>query len=211
MFERIARALGWRERRPAGGGLDRQGVETVPFPAERGGLPALADDGIDVGEWPADPDVVPAWRLRAEAAAARGGYRIPSYRTRSQYEHDLAMLRLSAGRDAEDYLPALSAADAAHAFWAHVMSTASGDIAPEFTNDELSESYLAFCESCERRPAAENLMRGALRKLPGVERIQVNNQRGREVRSRHFIWLFCPPETLDLTAETVSETVRRAA
>lgn len=219
MFERLMRAFGRRDECcPAGDtGLDRQGDATVPAPVERetyaaGGKDAgqaetsapLADH-LDPGEWPDDPDVVPAWRLRAEAAAAAGGYQIVPYRTRREWESARTLCRLVHGRDADDLLPALLPEESAKQFRSWLMMQASGELAPEYSNEELSAAYKQFCAEEERQPSAENNMRRHLRMLPGIERVQVSNYGSTRTRVRNFVWLVVSPETLELDAKVMAE------
>lgn len=166
-------------------GLRHQATLAVtPAPA------VVSGDATDFS-WPDDPDAVPNWRLAQERRAADIGATLPSYRTRRAYE---AMLDSWVDRAcppvsqpvsvACEPLPALSTPAAASAFLSHMLEAGGG----EFSNEALTESYLAFCHAANRAPSPENFVRQALRRMAGVSTRMVDGRGRDNKRMRYTLW-----------------------
>lgn len=137
--------------------------------------------GSEFGVWPEDPDIVPDWRLRAEERASKLGVRLPSYRTRRQFEALVARCekRIRAQRK-------VPPAEAASRFAAYLRSSSR----VSYNNEELADAYTRFCDDAEIE-APESFMRGQLKRLPGIRReIRPERRNGRLVREA--VWVIEP-------------------
>ena len=107
--------------------------------------------------------------------------------------------------------PALSADDSAAAFAAWIRSA---DRCGEYNNRDLASAYRQFCGLDRRRPCADNTLRRALRKRPGVTSAVVAVRQSRKKRERQTIWTIQPEETVSRSyelAETFDTDMREAA
>lgn len=174
--------------------------------------------GLVVGEecplqWPDDPDLVPSWRLEAERRASSIGLTLPSYRTHRDYANQVASIRAAlAAEEAADVpapepvpdpvpalalpvvtelLPALPAKNAAKQFLAAARAAGGG----QFTNEELTESYLKFCRDAGRMPAPENFVRQFLRGMRGVTAEMMDTRDAAGKRTRWTRWTIHPEQT----------------
>ena len=175
-------------------GLRHQAAPVVtPMPA------IVSGDAADF-TWPEDPDAVPGWRLAQERRASEIGATLPSYRTRRAYEAmldswvDRACPPVSQPSIVAELLPALSTSAAAAAFLSHMLEAGGG----EFTNEALTESYLAFCHRQNRAPAPENFVRQALRRMIGVSTRMVDGRGRDNKRMRYTLWTIAKDDTLAL-------------
>lgn len=168
-------------------------VEETPLPALSWGD---CDDDIepDGFEWPEDWDAVPSWRLAAESRAAEIGVHLPRYRTRREFEaareRCLAKLDGTGGSlpppaPLIEIKPAFTSERTARAFVNHIMDSGGG----QFSNEQLSERYLAFCRDVlHRHPAPENFVRQNLRKMRGVHVGQLDTRAEDGRRVRPTLW-----------------------
>jgi hypothetical protein len=85
------------------------------------------------------------------------------------------------GRTMPAELPALPASDSARAFVAHLITTYG---TKQYTSVELRAAYLAFCAIDGRRPTADNHLRTAMLKLPGVSRESIW-----QGKKRPIVWI----------------------
>ncbi len=160
-------------------------------------LPALATwNGHFV--WPEDPDEVPLWRLAQEARAADLGIKLPESRTRRQHDANLALVESNLiGRPASapaveiDPLRTLQPHDAAETFVADLV--ALGEHGPH-DDAQLRALYADHCTRYRLVPTAENMLRDAMRVLPGVFKEQVDGKTAAGKRQRKFVWLIATPE-----------------
>lgn len=191
------------------GGAGEGAIGSQPLPArwlvasDHGDFePVEIDDGLPDGVWPDDPDATPHWLQRKLDRALERGLSLPQIATRRQF--DAAQERClrafqAPATETEPALAELSAETAAAQFLAHLRTTVSG--AQRFTSDALSERYAVWCALEPRRPPTpENMMRGALKQLPGVDRKQVRTSvDGRPVRA--FEWTVYPVNTPETQAK----------
>lgn len=151
--------------------------------------PPIEEDGLP---WPNDLDVVPQWRLDAEARAAAHGYVLPNYRTRREFEAAVEACRqrleppLLAVEPVEIVLkPALSPESMARQFLYHIMDHGGG----QYTNEQLTEHYFAFCRDvAQRHPAPENFMRQHLKRMRGVRVGAIETRAADGKRYRPTLW-----------------------
>lgn len=160
-------------------------------------LPSLATwNGQFV--WPDDPDEVPLWRLAQEARADELKIKLPDVRTRRQYEAGLLLVESNlVGRpipavDTEiDPMRTLKPHDAAETFVADLV--ALGAHGPH-DDAQLRELYADHCQRYRLVPTADNMLRDAMRALPGVFKEQVDGKTAAGKRQRKFVWLIATPE-----------------
>lgn len=101
------------------------GQKTPLLVATASSASGTASDTSEDAGWPDDPDEVPAWRLRAEAMARRYGYVLPGYRTRREFDAQVALCR-AVSCDAIK----LPADETARRFVAHVAATIATSSTP---------------------------------------------------------------------------------
>ena len=166
--------------------------------------PAMAhDDGDDLadGVWPEDVDTTPAWLARQLARADARGLVVPQIRSRRDLDAAIERCRLAlippvVAVVETEALPELSGPDSAERFLAHLRETVTVSVPQRFTSEGLAARYADWCGE-GHGGAPENVMRGALKQLPGVSREQVSDKvDGRRVRS--YVWTVYPlnrPET----------------
>lgn len=190
----ISGARGMRRGHTGGGGAI---ARALPPPV------VVHDDGDDLadGVWPEDVDATPAWLARQLARAGDRGIVVPQIRSRRDLDAAIERCRLAIAPPVPvavetEPLPELGGAESAERFLAHLRETATVSVPQRFTSEGLAARYSDWCG--DGHPGApENVMRGALKQLPGVSRSQESDKvDGRRVRS--YVWTVYPlnrPET----------------
>lgn len=172
---------------------------------------ASNDDGLPWcnGVWPDDPDEVPGWRLAAEIQAKLYGYRLPSYRTRREFEAMLERCRAAEEHSSTDVIhPPLPAMQAAREF---VAALRAADRTGDYTVDELAAAYLDHCTAQRRAPTKDRALRIALGQVPGVWTHTVERSIDGK-RHRPTIWhIGAAGETRRRALPAIPEGIRLAA
>jgi hypothetical protein len=157
--------------------------------------------------WPVSLDEVPAWRLDDEWVAEGRGYKLPSYRTRREFEAMVARCEaaLAVAGAAAPLLDPLPANEAAVQFLAWLRTSGrTGTL----SNEALSGLYTECCAAHNRAPTADNSLREALKRLPGVTKQQPNlKSDGR--RHRPIFWIISPSPMVSCSSDR--ETMAWAA
>lgn len=166
-FTRAMRGLG------AGTGRDSLGGEVAPVPVimEPSGP---VDDGLPMGVYPEDADAVPYWWHAAKGWHDTWGMRYTAPPTKRAHAAALAAIEAAErAEDAEILFPPLSADEAAR----RLLDYLQADLEHEtlvLTSDELGEIYEDWCRNVEhRRPAPDNFVRAAFKRLSSVRSKQV--------------------------------------
>ena len=138
--------------------------------------------------WPDNPDEIPAWRIAQELRAEAGGYKLPAYRTRREFERCVALcegVTQCAPPPPTPIGKPLPANDAARHFldWMRL-----NGITGQISSERLSGLYADFCAQGNTAPAAENMVRGSLKRLSGVTVSLADKRRPGGVRTRPTIW-----------------------
>lgn len=159
--------------------------------------------------WPDDPDQVPDWRIKYEQRALEIGMVLPPIRT---FRHHIdAIAKCEASLFAKQPINVvgrpLSAEDAAVQFLSWLRETSRTG---EFSNETLAGYYADFCSLQNREPTAENMLRGALKRLPGVTTRQGYHKSQAGARVRPTIWII-KREVPSVSHQFRTETERLAA
>lgn len=183
-----------------------------------GGPPSASwidhDDGLAQGCWPDDPDQTPGWVHALEARCRETGLQIPIYRSRREFDAAVARCLAAVNEATAEFdepaeremEPALGSHDAAVNFVRWLLRSG----APvELTSDQLTETYFGWCATQNRMAAPENLVRAAMKQLPGVSNRQQSRGRAGAQRIRPTVWHFVPTSKTSVS-RSVSE-LRRAA
>lgn len=164
-----------------------------------------ADD--DTRNWPVSMNEVPAWRLDDEWIAKGRGYKLPNYRTRAEYEAMVAKcaaaLTCAESAAPESQITALldplPPADAAQQFLSWLRrSGRTGTL----SNETLSTLYAQCCTEHRRAQTADNSLREALKRLPGVTKSQPNLKSEGGRRYRPIFWIINASSISRVSQET---------
>lgn len=152
-----------------------------------------------MGCWPDDPDQTPGWVRDLEARCRETGLQIPIYQSRTEF--DAAVARCLAAIEVSetgDQFPAATQSSLAPALGSHdaalgfVRTLLMSGRPVEMASDELTATYLDWCAGQQRHPTPENLVRDAMKRLPGVSRRQQSRGRSGAQRIRPTVWCFVP-------------------
>lgn len=147
-------------------------------------------------EWPDDADQVPDWRIKYEQRAASIGMVLPPIRTLRQHLNAIAKCEaVILAREAASVsvlLDALPGDEAAVRFLAWLRET---DRVGTHNNETLSGFYADYCAGENRKPTAENTLRDALKRLPGVSKKQTPYYPAGRQRQRLTEWVIAPEAT----------------
>lgn len=144
---------------------------------------------LPIGQWPDDPNEVPAWRLDLERRANDINLILPSYRTRGEFEMAVSMCADKVAEETiEPLAPALPPEDSARGFLKWLRET---DACGEYTDERLREAYGRYCQATRVQPSADAYVRKYLKDLGGVSKAL---GRGPAVgkRERPTIWTIKP-------------------
>lgn len=144
----------------------------------------LSDDGIAIGEWPADPHTVPAWVLRCDARGAAIGIEPLLIRTRADFEQACELCTMTVEMETAEYQSAVK-----FLAWLHATNRVG-----TFDNAQLSNAWNLFCKEIGHIPASEAHMRSHLARLKqhGVSRELQEKSKGKGRRNRPTIWTIAP-------------------
>lgn len=209
-------ASAWGRQDSARAGSNGTSGEVLLLPAS---WPDQFVDGLPFGSYPNDPDAVPRWAIELAERNIGLGIDVPIYRTKREFDEAVercrAMVEPPPDEDVDDgpgtqsLLPALSPHDAANGF---VRFVVSGGSAVEMTSEELTVAYLEWCSDDGRAAAPENLVRDAMKGLPGVSSRQQSRGFDGKRRLRPTVWSFVPTSaTTKLETVSFSNGFRRAA
>lgn len=191
MRAQISAWIGAMGRRFRGRAGERIGGNAVVFPAHW-------DDVVE-----AEPDGLLPGRIEHEARAAAIGFKLPSYRTVTDLERAVdAIRRAEAARQlartapavevvtapapavATGLAPAMAPDDAANLFVEHLRSIGDGT----YGNDDLNRHYSEHCAALGVEPLHQNVLREAMKYVPGVLKRQIDTRSESGKRRREFVW-----------------------
>lgn len=158
-------------------------------------VPTIDGDftAFDSSDWPEDADQVPDWRVKYEARAADIGMKLPPIRTLRQHLDAIAKCEATilAREEAAvaNLLDALPGDEAARQFLGWLRKT---NRTGTHNNETLSGFYADYCAGENRKPTAENTLRDALKRLPGVSKKQTPYYPAGRQRQRLTVWVITP-------------------
>jgi len=148
-------------------------------------------------------DLLPG-RLEHEARAAAIGIKLPPYRTFADLGRTVdAIRRAEAARQSARFAPvvevvtapavatglapAMAPDDAAKLFVEHLRSIGDGT----YGNDDLNRHYSEHCAALGVEPLHQNVLREAMKYVPGVLKRQIDVRSTSGKRRREFVWDVC--------------------
>lgn len=145
---------------------------------------------------PEPADLLPG-RLMHEARAAQVGFRLPEYRTVADLVRAVAACEAAIGGASaietvvaqslpahSGRAPALAPDDAAKLFVEHLRCLGGG----QYGNDDLTRIYTDHCTTLGVDEVHQNVLREAMKYLPGVVKRQIDGRSESGKRRREYVW-----------------------
>ena len=158
-------------------------------------VPTRHDGGENwPNNWPADPDLVPDWRVRQEARAKEIGLELPAYRTRRQWDETVAACtKPRPCHPLPEPLPALLPSQAAAGFLAWIRAEGR---CGTYSHEAMTALYSEHCAASGYQPTHENFLRMALATYQGVSKVQIKAKHANGRRKRSYEWIISPAESV---------------